>query len=81
MQLTGYVNAPGEGHDGAMKQEGDLSDIFKFDASGGEVIIMDTPHTSAEDSSELLPFLDLFLYNEDGELIDLDYSNDTPVSN
>ena len=75
MQLTGYVNVPGEGHEGPLKQEGDFSDIFRFDALGGEVITLDIPHTSADnDSSELVPLLDLYLYNEIGELIDFSWN-------
>jgi serine protease len=74
MQLTGYVNVPGEGHEGPLKQEGDFSDIFKFDALGNEVIILDIPHTSADNNSSVKPLLDLYLYNEIGELIDFSWN-------
>ena len=71
MQLVGYLNHQGAGNDGAMKEKGDLTDVFKIEASGGEVITLHTPNASSgEDSSLPGADLDLFLYSEDGTYID-----------
>ena len=56
--IGGYVNAPGAGPDGALREAGDVSDFFAFEAIGGETLILSIADPNAD--------LDLALYDTPG---------------
>lgn len=65
--LSGYLNQPGGGPDfdglGNTGASGDLTDIYRFEAAGGEII------NATIANPELLD-IDLFLLDDTGEVID-----------
>ena len=56
--VSGYVNQPGSGEDGLSKVDGDVYDIYRINALGGEVINLISGDTDSGD-------LDLFITNSD----------------
>ncbi|MGD2007339.1 MAG: S8 family serine peptidase [Cellvibrionales bacterium] len=59
----GYINEAGSGDEGNTQAEGDLDDFFRIDAEAGDVITLFASDYIDSD-------LDLYLYNEAGEIID-----------
>jgi serine protease len=64
--VSGYVNLPGEGPDydgeGRSKVDGDVFDVFRFSAYGGETIQLIIADKNNAD-------LDLYLFDEAGDLV------------
>ncbi|NRB37296.1 MAG: S8 family peptidase [Pseudomonadales bacterium] len=61
--LAGYVNKANAGTEGRSKSSGDLDDFFVVDLTAGQTIELTILHADEAD-------LDLYLYNNSGEVID-----------
>ncbi|MGB1158476.1 MAG: S8 family serine peptidase [Porticoccaceae bacterium] len=70
MQLVGYLNYPAAGNDGALKEQGDLLDVYKIVASGGEIVTLFTPNASSNEDL-ILSTVGLFVVDGDGALVGL----------
>ena len=68
--VSGYVNQPGAGYPGASKDSGDIYDLYKITAYGGEVINLTSGDTSSGD-------LDLALGNSTCNQIDSSIGDST----
>ncbi|EED36873.1 peptidase S8 and S53, subtilisin, kexin, sedolisin [Luminiphilus syltensis NOR5-1B] len=66
--IGGYLNAPGEGPSGQLAATGDLDDFFRIEAFAGQSATLIIADFDTAD-------IDLYLYNEQGEIID--FSVDT----
>ncbi|MEE4299301.1 MAG: PKD domain-containing protein, partial [Pseudomonadales bacterium] len=56
--IGGYVTAPGAGPEGALQDTGDTRDVYRFEAAGGETILLGIAEAGED--------LDLFLFAGDG---------------